>query len=131
MIQVYDGNKSRLVPINDKALNWILKYENEVRQPLIDKKESKSKNLFLNNRANKITRQAIWQIIKRACQNANIEKDVTPNMLRYTFTVHLLKNGADLQVIQAILGYTGKAAFQGDLSQKRILDVYLNSHPRA
>lgn len=51
-------------------------------------------------------------------------------MLRYTFTVHLLNHGADLQVVQAILGYTGNDIFQRELSQKRILDVYLNSHPR-
>lgn len=52
----------------------IEKYEKEVRNPLVHKKESSSQNLFLNNRATKITRQAIWQIIKRACKNANIEK---------------------------------------------------------
>ena len=131
LIQVYDGNKSRLIPITKEALRWIEKYEKEVRRPLIDRKESNSQNLFLNNRATKITRQAIWQIIKRACQNANINKDVTPNILRYTFTVHLLKNGADSQVVQAILGYTAKGVFQDNISQKRILNVYLNSHPRA
>ncbi|TSO26254.1 tyrosine-type recombinase/integrase [Lactobacillus sp. LL6] len=130
LVQIHDGNKSRLIPINKKALNWIEKYEKEVRNPLVHKKESSSQNLFLNNRATKITRQAIWQIIKRACKNANIEKNVTPNMLRYTFTVHLLNHGADLQVVQAILGYTGNDIFQRELSQKRILDVYLNSHPR-
>lgn len=130
LIRVFDGNKARLVPINNVALSWIKKYEQEVRTPLIARKEVETSCLFLNNRGTGITRQAVWQIIKRYCNAASIKKDVTPHTLRHTFAVHLLENGADLQVVQEILGYTDSNALYNQVSQRRILQVYQKTHPR-
>lgn len=130
LIRVFDGNKARLIPISNPALNWVEKYEQDVRTPLIDRKEEKTEYLFLNNRGTGITRQAVWQIIKKYCSAAGIEKDVTPHTLRHTFAAHLLDNGADLQVVQEILGYTDNNALYGQLTQKRILQVYQKTHPR-
>lgn len=130
LIQVFDGNRSRLIPINQEALKWIKKYEHKVRKPLILNKGLRSDYLFLNNRGTKITRQAIWQIIKKYCKKANIQKDVTPHTLRHTFTAHLLQNGADLQVVHDILGYSDNNNLYEQITQKKILQVYQETHPR-
>lgn len=130
LIQVFDGNRSRLIPINQEAIKWVKKYKQEVRKPLILEKGRQSDYLFLNNRGTQITRQAIWQIIKKYCKNANIQKDVTPHTLRHTFTAHLLQNGADLQVVHEILGYSDNNNLYEQLTQKKILQVYQKTHPR-
>lgn len=130
LIQVFDGNRSRLIPINQEAIKWVKKYNQEVRKPLVLKKGLQSDYLFLNNRGTQITRQAIWQIIKKYCKNANIQKDVTPHTLRHTFTTHLLQNGADLQVVHEILGYSDNNNLYKQLTQKKILQVYQKTHPR-
>lgn len=127
------GSKERLIPISDMALLWIKKYEEEVRDPLLLKKGCNSEFLFLNNRGTPLTRQAVWQIIKRYCKMAGIDKDVTPHTLRHTFATHLLENGADLRVVQEILGHSDISTTQiyTNLTQTHILQVYQKAHPRA
>lgn len=126
------GSKERLIPISDVALSWINKYKEEVRDPLLLKKGVNSEYLFLNNRGTSLTRQAVWQIIKRYCKMAGIEKDVTPHTLRHTFATHLLENGADLRVVQEILGHSDISTTQiyTNLTQTHILQVYKKAHPR-
>lgn len=126
------GSKERLVPVTQFALNWLQKYEEQVRNPLLLKKGKNIENVFLNNRGGALTRQAVWQIIKRYCKMAGIEKDVTPHTLRHTFATHLLENGADLRVVQEILGHSDISTTQiyTNLTQKHILSVYEKTHPR-
>lgn len=127
------GSKERLIPISDVALDWLKQYEEKVREPMLLAKGQNSEYVFLNNRGNLLTRQAVWQIIKRYCQMAGIKKDVTPHTLRHTFATHLLENGADLRVVQEILGHADISTTQiyTNLTQKHILQVYRDTHPRA
>ncbi len=133
LIKVFGkGSKERLIPISNVALEWINVYEEKVRDPLLLKKGKSNEYLFLNNRGTQLTRQAVWQIIKRYCLLAGIEKDVTPHTLRHTFATHLLENGADLRVVQEILGHSDISTTQiyTNLTQKHILKVYQETHPR-
>ena len=126
------GSKERLIPISEVALDWIKKYQEEVRMPLLMKKGRNTEIVFLNNRGSALTRQAVWQMIKRYCQQAGITKDVTPHTLRHTFATHLLENGADLRVVQEILGHSDISTTQiyTNLTQKHIIQVYRDTHPR-
>ncbi|WP_288299936.1 site-specific tyrosine recombinase XerD [uncultured Lactobacillus sp.] len=126
------GSKERLIPISSVALYWIKQYQQDVRDPLILKAGQNDEHIFLNSRGKQLTRQAIWQMIKKYCQSAGITKDVTPHTLRHTFATHLLENGADLRVVQEILGHSDISTTQiyTNLSQKHILQVYQKTHPR-
>lgn len=126
------GSKERLIPISDVAISWIKSYQEKVRDPLLLKTGKNCDFIFLNSRGGALTRQAVWQIIKRYCQMAGIKKNVTPHTLRHTFATHLLENGADLRVVQEILGHSDISTTQiyTNLSQKHILQVYAKTHPR-
>ena len=126
------GSKERLIPISDVAISWIKSYQEKVRDPLLLKSGKYTDTIFLNNRGGALTRQAVWQIIKHYCQMAGIRKNVTPHTLRHTFATHLLENGADLRVVQEILGHSDISTTQiyTNLSQQHILQVYAKTHPR-
>lgn len=126
------GNKERLIPISSVAISWIENYQQKVRDKLLLKVGKNCDYIFLNNHGEQLTRQAVWQIVKRYCQLAGISKNVTPHTLRHTFATHLLENGADLRVVQEILGHTDISTTQiyTNLTQKHILEVYTKTHPR-
>ena len=127
------GSKERLVPITEVALSWLEKYQKDVRENQVLKSGQFTDVIFLNNHGHQLTRQAVWQKIKKYCQLIGITKNVTPHTLRHTFATHLLENGADLRVVQEILGHSDITTTQiyTSLTQKHILEVYNQAHPRA
>jgi len=125
------GDKERIVPIGDVASDWITRYLRDSRPVLL--KHRTSPYLFLNAHGGGLSRQAIWQKIKRYVALADIQKDVTPHTLRHSFATHILENGADLRVVQELLGHADITTTQiyTHISKKRLTAVYDRYHPRA
>ena len=98
------GKKERIVPIGEYALDYLKKYINSYRDTM--KKGYYTENIFLNNHGKNMTRQGFFLIIKKIAKEKNIEKNITPHMLRHSFATHLLNNGADLRTIQEMLGHS-------------------------
>lgn len=125
------GDKERIIPIGDVAADWINRYL-QVSRPVLLKQRT-SPYLFLNAHGGGLSRQAIWQKIKHYVALADIQKDVTPHTLRHSFATHILENGADLRVVQELLGHADITTTQiyTHISKKRLLNVYDQYHPRA
>ncbi|MCH5463608.1 site-specific tyrosine recombinase XerD [Levilactobacillus tujiorum] len=125
------GDKERIVPIGDVATDWINRYLAKSRPVLL--KQRTSPYLFLNAHGGGLSRQAIWQKIKHYVALADIQKDVTPHTLRHSFATHILENGADLRVVQELLGHADITTTQiyTHISKKRLVSVYDQYHPRA
>ena len=128
------GDKERIIPIGDQAINWINIYLEKSRPELLAKnKKEKTRVLFLNYKGEGFSRQGIWKNLKVYVVQAGIEKEVTPHTLRHSFATHLLENGADLRVVQELLGHADISTTQiyTHISKKRMADVYKNYFPRA
>lgn len=97
------GKKERIIPIGEYALDYLKKYIYEYRDEM--KKGYYTENVFLNNHGKEMTRQGFFLIIKKIAKEKNIDKNITPHMLRHSFATHLLNNGADLRTIQEMLGH--------------------------
>jgi len=124
------GNKERIVPIGKTGLKFIDKYINESRQAL---KNSHSENfLFLNFRGKKLSRMGVYDIVRRYAKEAGIEKDVHPHTLRHSFATHLLQGGADIRIIQEMLGHADIATTQIYTHTNRdyLIEVHKTFHPR-
>ncbi|HBF76186.1 MAG TPA: site-specific tyrosine recombinase XerD [Lactobacillus sp.] len=125
------GNKERIIPIGDVAIDWINRYLNQSRPLLL--KQRTSPYLFLNAHGSGLSRQSIWQKIQRYVSVAGIRKHVTPHTLRHSFATHILENGADLRIVQELLGHSDISTTQiyTHISKKHLTEVYRKAHPRA
>ena len=122
------GNKQRIIPIGQAATNWVQHYLTYARV-VLEQESNPVEYLFLNHRGNGFTRQGFWKIIKQYQEQAHIEKEITPHVLRHSFATHLLQNGADMRAVQTMLGHTDIASTQ--VYMKLIDDQYKENHPRA
>ena len=126
------GSKERIIPFNEISKKYLKLYIEEYRGHLI-KKGKNYEELFLNNRGTPITRQGFFKILKTICLHAGIKKDVSPHTLRHSFATHLLSNGADLRVIQELLGHSDITTTQiyTHVTKEHEKEEYLKSHPRS
>ena len=125
------GSKERIIPIDDIATKHLTNYINNYRYPLL-KKNTNIDYLFINNLGNKISRVGFFKIIKKEAVRANIKKDISPHTIRHTFATILLKNGADLRVIQELLGHSDIKTTQiyTHLIKEQLKKEYFDKHPR-
>jgi integrase/recombinase XerD len=125
------GNKERLVPMGDQAVEWIERYQLETRSELM-KGKGVSDYLFVTQRGNKMTRQAFWYRIKHYANIAHISQKISPHTLRHAFATHLLNHGADLRVVQLLLGHSDLSTTQiyTHVAQARLQDLHQKHHPR-
>lgn len=124
------GSKERLVPMGDEAMNWIARYVKESRPLLLNQVQSDV--LFPSGRAQQMTRQTFWYRLKRYVQLAGIDKPVSPHTLRHAFATHLLNHGADLRVIQLLLGHSDLSTTQiyTHIANSRMKELHAAHHPR-
>lgn len=124
------GNKERIVPIGDIALKYLKIYIEQYRDSL--KKKYLCDKLFLNNHGKAMTRQGFLKILKTIAIKQGIEKNITPHMLRHSFATHLLNNGADLRIIQIMLGHSNLSTTQiyTNINNATLKENYELFHPR-
>ncbi|MBN1278567.1 MAG: site-specific tyrosine recombinase XerD [Chlorobium sp.] len=130
-VRIYGkGSKERLVPIGQSAIDWITRYRNELRIGLSGKDSHDT--LFLNARGKKLTRMAVYLIVREYSVLAGIEKEISPHTLRHSFATHLLEGGADLRAVQEMLGHSSILATQiyTHIDRSFIREVHKTFHPR-
>jgi integrase/recombinase XerD len=133
LVLVYGkGSKERLIPIGKSARDWITEYQSNARS--VYARRGKSLDvLFLNARGTKMTRQAIWNTIRKYAKAAGIKKEVHPHTLRHSFATHLLEGGADLRAVQEMLGHADISTTQiyTHIDREYLKEVHRTFHPRS
>ena len=126
-----NGKKERTVPMGNMSLKALKEYVLEARPTMI--RDDNEKELFVNVNGQRLTRQGFWKIIKYYKDQAHIDKDITPHVLRHSFATHLLQNGADLKSIQMMLGHSDILSTQiyMQFQDESLKNVYKKAHPRA
>jgi integrase/recombinase XerD len=124
------GGKDRLVPLGEEALLWLERYLTHGRPCLLQRHLSDL--LFVTRRGEGMTRQAFWHIIKRYAFNAGITRSISPHTLRHAFATHLLNHGADLRVVQLLLGHSDISTTQiyTHVARARLKELHAKHHPR-
>jgi integrase/recombinase XerD len=125
------GNKMRLVPVGRKACEAMAAYVSTERPKLV--KRRTGSEIFLSSRGTKLTTTRIWQIVKARAKHSGLETNIYPHLLRHSFATHLLSNGADLRIIQEMLGHADISTTQvyTHVDQQRLKAVHRKFHPRA
>ena len=116
--------------MGEEAVDWIKKYISESRNNILNKKTSKY--LFITIRGGSMTRQAFWYLIKRYSIIAQIKKPISPHILRHAFATHLINHGADLRVVQMLLGHSDISTTQiyTHVARERLKNLHESNHPR-
>ena len=124
------GNRERMIPLGEEAVQWIQQFLQGPRVEIL--LERQTDFLFPTRRGDRMTRQAFWHIIKRYARKAGVSKDLSPHTLRHTFATHLLNHGADLRVVQMLLGHSDLSTTQiyTHVARERLKDVHSQHHPR-
>ena len=125
------GEKERLVPMGEEALDWVQRYINKGR-PYLLKEDNKVSELFLSKRGKSMTRQTFWYRIKEYANKASINKDLSPHTLRHAFATHLINHGADLRTVQLLLGHSSLSTTQiyTEVARHRMKELHNEHHPR-
>lgn len=124
------GSKERLVPLGENALDWVKRYLTGARAELLNGKQTDA--LFVTGRGGAMTRQMFWHLIKRHALHAGIGKPLSPHTLRHAFATHLLNHGADLRVVQMLLGHADISTTQiyTHVARERLKQLHAQHHPR-
>lgn len=124
------GSKTRLVPMGEEAADWINRYLMLARPEILQQRLSDA--LFVTHRGEAMTRQAFWYLIKRYALQAGIQKAISPHVLRHAFATHLLNHGADLRVVQMLLGHSDISTTQiyTHVARERLKKLHAQHHPR-
>jgi len=124
------GSKERLVPLGEEALSWIRRYLEEARPKLLKGKISDA--FFVTTRGQAMTRQGFWYLLRRYCAQAGLARTVSPHTLRHAFATHMLNHGADLRVVQLLLGHADISTTQiyTHVARERLKQLHARHHPR-
>ena len=124
------GNKERLVPMGEEAINWLEQYLAVSRPQLM--KGKAGEELFVSNRQKAMTRQTFWHMLKRHARVSGMKCDLSPHTLRHAFATHLLNHGADLRVVQMLLGHSDLSTTQiyTHVAKQRLQELHHKHHPR-
>jgi integrase/recombinase XerD len=124
------GSKERLVPLGEEALDWVRRYLLESRMALLNSKVSNA--MFVTARGVGMTRQMFWYLIKRHAKHGGLNKPMSPHTLRHAFATHLLNHGADLRVVQLLLGHADISTTQiyTHVARERLKALHATHHPR-
>ncbi|MDE2263573.1 MAG: site-specific tyrosine recombinase XerD [Gammaproteobacteria bacterium] len=124
------GNRERLIPLGEEAVQWLTDFEHGPRGEIL--LERQTDFLFPTRRGDRMTRQAFWHIIKRYARKAGISKELSPHTLRHAFATHLLNHGADLRVVQMLLGHSDLSTTQiyTHVARERMKELHSQHHPR-